>query len=140
MKWAVCCNYECGEVWPEDACVRHKHEGVLLCPECHEVAEPFEDNSPSRIYLQWHGDCTSQELVSNPNPAVNPYRNDVTWCEDAQFEFDIEYEQVTPIHRLVREILEAGMDQMALECHLGSILDQHLCATLNTEEIEDAGL
>ena len=41
-------------------------------------------NPPRRLFLQWHGDA-------NPAETGNLHGDNVSWCRDRVFEYDIEY-------------------------------------------------
>jgi len=46
-----CCNGECGWTGYSTECVTFKHGYDLLCPECHEVAEPAPPDKIVKEYL-----------------------------------------------------------------------------------------
>lgn len=60
---------------------------------------------PKRIYLQWEG----TDDPPSPNDC-EPKAGDITWCQDRQFESDIEYVAAAGLRDLVGELAEVLED------------------------------
>jgi septal ring factor EnvC (AmiA/AmiB activator) len=55
-------------------------------------------NTPSRIFLQWHGDAEPSESYDPPLEC------EVTWCRERVFEHDIKFESTDRLEQLEREL------------------------------------
>lgn len=58
-----------------------------------------KDKAPSRLYLQWQGDASVEEIAAKPN--AEPGFCDVTWCADKIHEHDIAYIRVDLLRGVV---------------------------------------
>ena len=77
---------------------------------------------PERIWLQYHGDASPEELEGDDR---TPDLSDVSWCVEQMFDLDIEYVRVEEIQRL-----RAALKVIANWADPGFECDEHLLYTV----------
>ena len=92
------------------------------------------DGTPERIYLQWHGEASIEEIKETTG--FVPDTEVVTWCEEQQFEHDIEYVRANVWQRTEAARLAAEVDlELARMQNEGMLRELYLELELEPDEV-----